>query len=407
MAFARRNPADDETGLIWKLENFLMQLQQAGVEIDLHEGMAPESKFDRMATAVEATLRQAQSALSIYTNLVRYMPGAMVVVDRQHRFMLANEMYLRLHQLREEDIVGATVREIIGDAHYQLAAPQLDRVFQGETIIFDTWYTYPDHDRYMHVFYFPVYQAGEARWAGIILIDITSQHESEEQERRLLNTIAHDLRAPATIIKGQMELLLESLAPHITSPVREHVAALQRALRRMSQMIDDLTEVSHLETGEIPLTREPIRLSVWLPDFLQRNREALEPARMQLDVPDDLPPVAADPRRLERVLLNLLDNAQKYSAPGTPIRINARQFDATALISVADQGQGIPPEEMPFIFDRFFRATHQRKGVGIGLGLYITKALIEAHGGRVWVESDVGKGSTFFFTLPFDTTRAR
>jgi signal transduction histidine kinase len=121
---------------------------------------------------------------------------------------------------------------------------------------------------------------------------------------------------------------------------------------------------------------------------------------MQLDLPEKLPPVSADPHRLERILLNLLDNARQYSPPDTPIRISAHQHNNAVVIAVADQGQGIPSEEMPHIFDRFYRSSHQRKGVGIGLGLYITKALVEAHGGRVWVESEVGEGSTFYLTLP-------
>ena len=381
MAFAR-HPADDDANLSQRVE------------------------------ALTNELRQAQSELALCANLVRYVPGAIVVVDPQHRFTLANEMYIRLHGLTEEQIVGKTVRQVIGDEHYRIAAPQLDRVFQGETIIFDTWYTYPDRNRYMHVFYFPIRLDGEVRWAGIILIDITEMRQLEDQERRLLNTIAHELRAPATIITLQLELLLESIPPDaINASARTGIDALQRALRRMSGMIDDLTEVTHLETGELRLQREPVSLADWLPQLLQRNQAVLATPRMHLELPPDLPPVAADPFRLERILLNLLDNAQKYSPPDTPIRIRARRQDGEVLVSVADQGQGIPPEDMPFIFDRFYRASHERKSVGIGLGLYITRALVEAHampspegkamvGGSIWAESELGKGSTFYFTLP-------
>ncbi|MHB9132689.1 MAG: sensor histidine kinase [Armatimonadota bacterium] len=418
MAFAYHNPQDDETSLPRRLEAFLLRLRQQGVAVDLPDGITPEEQFDRLEALVRdlltreeqteqaqreqtTILRQAQSELALCGNLVRYVPGAIVVVDREYRFTLANEMYTRLHQLREEEIVGKTVAEVIGEEHYRMAAPQLDRVFQGETIIFDTWYTYPDHDRYMHVFYFPVREAGQVRWAGIILIDITELHQLEEQERRLINTVAHDLRAPATIITGQLEFLLELLSPQASSELAQaSIDALQRALHRMSQMIDDLTEVSHLESGEIPLQRKPVTLATWLPQFLRQNQQVLATERMQLDLPENLPPVSADPHRLTRILLNLLENAQKYSQPTTPIYISAYQQDREVVIAVADQGQGIRPEDMPKIFDRFYRASHQRKGVGIGLGLYITKALVEAHGGRIWVESELGKGSTFSFTLP-------
>jgi len=406
---------DDNDGEILprRLEAFLLLLRQQGIEIEPPDRLTPVEQFallealmlDKLAgeEQMEEAQRELQSELTVCANLVRYVPGAIVVVDRQHRFTLANDMYTHLHQQREEDIVGKTVREVIGDEHYRMAGPQLDRVFQGETIIFDTWYTYPDRDRYMHVFYFPVRQGDEIRWAGIILIDITELRQLEEQERRLLNTVAHELRAPATIITGQLEFLLESLAPHASSETaRASIDALQRALQRMSRMIDDLTEVSHLETGEIPLQRKPVRLDAWLPEFLQQNRKELATERMRLDFAENLPPVSADPHRLERILLNLLDNAEKYSPPDKPISISVHRQDGEVVIAVADRGQGIPSEDMPFIFDRFYRATHQRKGVGIGLGLYITKALVEAHGGRIWVESEIGQGSTFSFTLPVE-----
>lgn len=310
-------------------------------------------------------------------------------------------MYTRLHQLREDQIVGKTVREVIGDEHYQFAAPQLDRVFQGETIIFDTWYTYPDHNRYMHVYYFPIRQQEQVRWAGIILVDITELHKAEEQERRLLNTVAHDLRAPATIIRGQLELLLELLGPQaISDAAQSSINALRRGLRRMSQMIDDLTEATHLEMGEIPLQRESLALAAWLPEFLRRNREILDTTRIQPEIADDLPPVSADPRRLERIQLNLLDNAQQFSSPALPIRLSAHRLRDAVVIAVTDRGEGIAPEDISHIFDRFYRSIHKRKGVGIGLGLYITRALVEAHGGHIWVESELGKGSTFSFSLP-------
>jgi PAS domain S-box-containing protein len=400
MAFSHQHGDDDGTSLSRRLEAFLLRMQQQGVEIELPERLAPGEQFDRLEALVLGKLTE----LALHENLVRYVPGAIVVVDRQHRFTLANEMYTRLHGMREEDIVGKTVQEVIGDEHYRLAAVQLDRVFQGETVIFDTWYSYPDHDRYMHVYYFPVRQAGEIRWAGIILIDITELHQLEERERRLLNTVAHELRAPATIITGQLEYLLELLAPQATGEqAQTSIDALRRALLRMSRMIDDLTEVTHLETGEIPLQREAVRLADWLPRFLRQHRKVLATERMRLELADGLPPISVDPHRLDRILLNLLDNAQKYSPPDTPIHISVHRHNGEAVISVADQGQGIRMEEMPHIFDRFYRESQQRKGVGIGLGLYITKVLVEAHGGRIWAESEVGKGSTFYFTLPTES----
>jgi len=135
-------------------------------------------------------------------------------------------------------------------------------------------------------------------------------------------------------------------------------------------------------------------------DFLQRNADVLDTDRIQLDVPEELPLVSADYNRLERVFTNLLSNALKYSDTDTPVVVRALQVGEMVEIAITDQGKGIPPDDLPHLFERFYRAQGARKADGIGLGLYIAKALVEAHGGRIWVESEEGKGSTFSFTLP-------
>jgi signal transduction histidine kinase len=122
--------------------------------------------------------------------------------------------------------------------------------------------------------------------------------------------------------------------------------------------------------------------------------------RIQIEVRDDLPAVLADINRSERILVNLLSNALKYSPAGTPVLVKAEPENGLVRIAVADQGDGISPEDQPYIFDRFYRSATAKKAEGLGLGLYICKALVENQGGRIWVESEVGKGSKFYFTLP-------
>jgi len=231
--------------------------------------------------------------------------------------------------------------------------------------------------------------------------DITQLHELQERERRYLYTLAHNLRVPATLIKGNLEFLLEQLqSSELVAPYRTLIDALQRAIFRMSSMIDDFTLATHLEEHTLTLNIGSVALSSYLHDFSRRFDAVLESGRLHLDLPTDLPPVQADPRYLDTILLGLLDNAQKFAASDTPIRVTTRPQDGEVVISVADQGIGIAPGDLPYIFDRFYRVEQIRRAEGTGLGLYVAKRLVEAHGGRVWVESEVGKGSTFFFTLP-------
>ncbi len=181
---------------------------------------------------------------------------------------------------------------------------------------------------------------------------------------------------------------------------QQSAESIERGVMQMNAMIDDLVESARLESGQLTMKLHPLTLPAYLPAFVSRNAGALQTERIILDVPADLAPVMADDARLDRILTNLLTNAQKYATPCTPIRVQAQQDEREVTISVLDQGQGIPPDDIPHVFERFYRAKGERRAEGIGLGLYITRLLVEAHGGHVRVESEVGKGSAFSFTLP-------
>lgn len=221
-----------------------------------------------------------------------------------------------------------------------------------------------------------------------------------EQMKSFLQMVSHDLRAPLTIIKGYVGLVQECMADSDDAVARQSTEAICRGVSRMDVMIDDLVEVARLEGGQLQLQTQPTALQEYLPAFLARNAGALIPDRIHLDLPAELAPVLADDARLERILMNLLTNAQKYSDPDTPIRVQVRHSDDRMTLCVTDHGQGVHPDEVPHLFERFYRATGSRKADGIGLGLYITRLLVEAHGGHIWSESEVGIGSTFSFTLP-------
>jgi PAS domain S-box-containing protein len=220
-----------------------------------------------------------------------------------------------------------------------------------------------------------------------------------DQMKSFVHMVSHDLRAPLTIVNGHVGILQE-LVGRDNAMVQRSADAIGRGIMRMDVMIDDLVEVARLEGGQLTLKPRPVALPEYLPAFMSRNAGILSPERSVLDVPGDLPLVLADDVRLERILTNLLTNAQKYSAPATPIRVHVYHTGETVTISIADQGQGIHPDDIPHLFDRFYRAKGERRAEGIGLGLYITRLLVEAHGGRIGVESALGNGSTFSFTLP-------
>jgi two-component system phosphate regulon sensor histidine kinase PhoR len=245
---------------------------------------------------------------------------------------------------------------------------------------------------------------GKLVGAVLSLTDITPLHELEEQRNDLLRVVSHDLRAPVTVIQGHaqmLERLLEKAG--LDGRVKRSIQAIIVGARRLNAMIQDLVDSVRLESRQLVLEKQPVDLRAFLVDLLERSETVLDVGRVRIEIPGGLPLVDADPNRLERILLNLLSNSLKYSSPETEVAVVARQTNGEVAVSVIDRGVGISPEDLPHIFERFYMARGGRKAGGLGLGLYITCMLVEAHGGRIWVQSEVGKGSTFSFTLPVAT----
>jgi signal transduction histidine kinase len=234
-----------------------------------------------------------------------------------------------------------------------------------------------------------------------------AERESLMAEREMfLHTISHDLRTPLTVIQGYAQLLRETL---IREACGESAALMcdevLKGAQRMNRMIEELVEMARLEGGKLVPKLSALPLGAFVEQLLGRLqgvrlKGSLETDRLIVVVPADLPPVLVDPDLLERILLNLLSNAMKYSPPESPVRLETRCMDGEVLVSVADRGIGISPEDQSRLFERFCRPKGVRRADSVGLGLYITRMLVEAHGGRIRVESELGKGSTFSFTLP-------
>jgi PAS domain S-box-containing protein len=238
--------------------------------------------------------------------------------------------------------------------------------------------------------------------AVLSLTDITRLHELQQRQEDFLRIVSHDLRHPLTIIQGHIQVLAGMLHDAgVNGDMAAGVEAIQRSAQRMNAMIQDLVDVTRLESGQLPLEIHPIRLHAYLTNLLSRMDTLIDYARIRVELPPDLPAVTADDNRLERIVINLLSNALKYSPPSTPVIVHAHCDDGMVRVSVTDAGPGIPPDEQPNLFQRYYRAHSTRTTEeGIGLGLYITKLLVEAQGGQVEVDSAVGTGSTFSFTLP-------
>ena len=279
------------------------------------------------------------------------------------------------------------------------------RALRGETVqgVIKAVHPRPDRTVWLSVSSAPI-RAADGRLLGAVttFADITMQHELQEQREDFIRAISHDLRSPLTIIQGHAQFL------QLTLGRSSRGGAAQRSLdvivasaRHMNNMIRELVDSVRLESGQLKLDPRTVDLRQAVLDLRERLSGVGEAERIQVESPGDLPAVSADPDRLERILTNLLTNSLKYSAPGSQVTVALTPTGREVVVSVSDQGPGIAPEDLPHLFERFYRSNHSNdRREGLGLGLYITKGLVEAHGGRIWAESRVGEGSTFSFTLP-------
>ena len=236
------------------------------------------------------------------------------------------------------------------------------------------------------------------------LIDEAARVQAQKEAARLkedfVSAAAHDLKTPLTTLLGQAQILElrfgrdPALAQH-----QPAIARIAREARRLSALVEDLLDASRIEEGKLEMRREPMDLGVVLRNIAERSRPQRE--RIVLDAGDRLTG-SYDRRRIEQLVDNLVENGLKYSAEDSPVEVRAWRDAGQVHITVRDHGIGIPATDLPHVFDRFHRASNvdARSYAGIGLGLYICRGIAEEHGGRIWVESAVGQGSTFHVTLP-------
>lgn len=224
----------------------------------------------------------------------------------------------------------------------------------------------------------------------------------QEEREALLHTVSHDLRIPLTVILGRAQLLLRMLdEDQIGHRERTSAEAIVDSARRMNIMIQDLVDMARAESGQLRLSIQPVDLDAFVRGLKGHLAGVLPTERLSIHSAGGLPRVLADPARLERILVNLITNALKYSTPGTEVTIDLVYRDGEVVTSVVDRGPGIPEAELHLLFQRYRRARAAAKEAeGLGLGLYITRQLVEAHGGRIWVQSELGVGSSFSFALP-------
>jgi len=222
----------------------------------------------------------------------------------------------------------------------------------------------------------------------------------ERLRRDLVANVSHELKTPISALRARLENLLDG----VEQPDPALIGVMLQQTQRLSRLVDQLLDLSRFESGDVPLEIEPVELAALVERVVgevavaRADREV----RVRNLVAGDLPPIEADRERIHQVLFNLLDNAFRFTPPGGEVTVRAVRENGSCEVSVEDTGPGIPPEHLPLVFERFYRVdpSRSREDGGTGIGLAIARSVVEAHGGRIWAESNVGQGSRFRFVLP-------
>jgi PAS domain S-box-containing protein len=249
---------------------------------------------------------------------------------------------------------------------------------------------------------FPLYDDDGSFMGGVELFrDISVQKKKERERKNILSMFAHDMKNPVVIASGFLSRLLAGKAGDLTAEQREYCFMIEDELERLHELIMDFLQFSRFEAKQYMPAYSTFSLRAALSELVES--EGILADRNAVSISIDMPEnsaldITGDRSMINRVISNLLDNAVKYSHPGGAVTVSVTDMNDHYLIAIKDSGSGISGDHMPFIFDAFYRAS--KDGKGSGLGLFISKTIVEAHGGKIWVESVPAQGSSFFFTLP-------
>ncbi len=335
------------------------------------------------------------------------LPDAIVALDRDRRLQAVNAAACRLTGYDQADMVGRPVAEVLQPRHHDghvlgrdgwpksASLPSVRKIAEHRVSIrradgglVDTLVS----GRYERD------ADGNVNGAVLVLRQPPRRQVSSAQGVEVISTVSHELRSPLTSVKGYTSLLLNRWDRLADDQKRMMLEQVHHDADRVTRLVTELLDISRLESGRLVLRRQMVDVLGLVNAVLEKVRMMEAQLSADVDFPENFPRVYADPDKIEQVLTNLVENAAKYADPRT-MRVSGGVLDGQVTVAVADKGEGIPASDLPRVFTKFFRRAETRP-TGSGLGLWISRGLVEAHGGRLVVESEVGRGSVFRFTLP-------
>ena len=368
---------------------------QRRVPAESHQDTRPFTEaFNRMADTVRSVITDLSSERDTLSAVLDTMADGVVVTDPAGRVTLLNPAARDLLNIRTQAVEGQRLMELVRDneLHQVIAACQEEKSRQQAEVSLILPL------RYLSAIATPLENNG-----GVLLTlhDLTRMRQVETSQKEFVSNVSHELRNPMASIKAMVETL-ESGAVGDPRVALDFLARMRGDVDRINALVDDLLELSRMESGQFTIEAEPLSLAPVVHTVSKQFSQLAEARQVSIvaDLGESLPLVMADGEKLTQVFVNLVENSLKFTPASGNISIRARAEDGHVQVQLRDTGIGVAPQHLPHLFERFYKVDRSRRDSGTGLGLAIVKQLVEAHGGRISVESREGEGCAFTFTVP-------
>lgn len=354
--------------------------------------------FNEMTVNLNWMVSRLSEDRSRLQTILSTMSDGVIMTDKNGNVVLANPAAERFFGFRREECLGCPLTQLIHDHEVDELLKQCIKEEGQQSMQLES----RQAKQFFRVVAYPLLSD---RLTGVLLLfqDLTEVRNLQAVRREFVANVSHELKTPLASIKAIVETL-QNGALDEKEVAGDFVSKINDEVNSMIEMVSELLELSRIEMGKAELKLEPVNLNTLIRDTIIRLGTQAE--RQQLTVTMEpalgLPPVSADKEMVGEVVTNILQNAIKFTPPGGKVKVHTGVEGGEVVVSISDTGIGIGPKDLPHIFERFYKADKARNSAGTGLGLSIAKHVIQVHGGRIWVESEPGKGSTFTFTLPLN-----
>jgi two-component system phosphate regulon sensor histidine kinase PhoR len=352
--------------------------------------------FNDMAAQLQTDIAALEAERSRMAAVLGMMSDGVIIVDPQNRIQLINPAAVGMFDIVQPEVAGHSLIEIVRHHQIDELLAHCRQINEPQTTTIEI----PARKLYLQATATPL---GAALPENTLLLfqNLTRLRRLETVRQDFVSNISHELRTPLASLKALTETLQESALDDPPAAQR-FLSRMETEVDALGQMVEELLELTRIESGRVPLKMAPTPPEQLIAKAVERLSVQAERAglRVEIDCPPDIALVLADATRLEQVIVNLLHNAIKFTASGGNIRLSALAKDDMVVFVVQDNGVGIAADDLPRIFERFYKTDRARSGGGTGLGLAIARHLVEAHGGMIWAESIEGRGSTFYFSIP-------